>query len=67
MASSSRVVPLSNLYDDPDVKKNSLFLDSMAKVYEMGTSETFLSHLRKFQSVYDEARRSVKNHIESKL
>ena len=36
-ASSSRVVPLSNLCDDPDVNKNSLFLDSMAKVFEMDT------------------------------
>ena len=36
-ASSSRVVPLSNLCDDPDVSKNALFLDSMAKVFEMDT------------------------------
>ena len=66
-ASSSRVVPLSNLCDDPDVNKDALFLDSMAKVFEMDTSEIFLSHVRKFQSVYDEARRSVKKRIESKL
>ena len=66
-ASSSRVVPLSNLCDDPDVNKDTLFLDSMAKVFEMDTSEIFLSHVRKFQSVYDEARTSVKKRIESKL
>ena len=36
-ASSSRVVPLSNLCDDPDVNRNALFLDSMAKVFEMDT------------------------------
>ena len=66
-ASSSRVVPLSNLCDDPDVNKDALFLDSMAKVFEMDTSEIFLSHVRKFQSVYDEARRSVKELFESKL
>ena len=36
-ASSSRVVPLSNLCDDPDVNKNALFLDSMAKIFEMDT------------------------------
>ena len=67
LSSSSRVVPLSNLCDDPDVNKDALFLDSMAKVFEMDTSEIFLSHVRKFQSVYDEARRSVKELFESKL
>ena len=67
VVSSSRVVPLSNLCDDLDVDKDALFLDSMAKVFEMDTNEIFLCHVRKFQSVYDEARRSVKKHIESKL
>ena len=66
-ASSSGVAPLSNLCDDPDVNKDTLFLDSMAKAFEMDTSEIFLSHVRKFQSVYDEARRSVKKRIENKL
>ena len=66
-ASSSCVVPLSSLCDDPDVNKDALFLDSMAKVFEINTSEIFLSHIRKFQSMYDEARRSVKERIESKL
>ena len=66
-ASSLRVVPLSNLCDDPDVNKDTLFLDSMAKVFEMDTSEIILSHVRKFQSMYDEARKSVKKRIESKL
>ena len=46
---------------------DALFLDSMAKVFEMDTSEIFLSRVHKFQSVYDEARRSVKKRIESKL
>ena len=46
---------------------DALFLDSVAKVFEMGTSDIFLSHVRKFQSVYNEARRSVKKRIESKL
>ena len=66
-AFSSRVVPLSNLCDVPDVIKDALFLDSMAKEFEMDTSEIFFSRVRKFQSVYDEARRSVKKRIESKL
>ena len=66
-ASSSCFVPLSNLCDDPDVNKIALFLDSMAKVFEMDTSDIFLSHVCKFQSVYDEARRSVKTRIESNL
>ena len=66
-ASSSRVVSLSNLCDDSDVNKDALFLDSMAKVFEMDTSEIFFSRVRKFQSVFDEARRSVKKRIESKL
>ena len=65
-ASSSRVVPLSNLCDDRDVNKDTVFLDSTAKVFEMDTSEIFLSHVRKFQSVYGEARRSMKNRIEDK-
>ena len=65
--SSSCVVPLSNLCDDPDVDKDALFLDSMAKVFAMDTSEIFLCHVCKFRSVYDEARRSVKKLIESKL
>ena len=65
-ASSLRVVPLSNLCDDRDVNKDTVFLDSTAKVFEMDTSEIFLSHVRKFQSVYGEARRSVKNRIEDK-
>ena len=66
-ASSSRVVPLSNLCDDPDVNKDVLFLVSMAEIFEMDTSEIFLSHVRKFHSVYDEARRGAKKHTESKL
>ena len=66
-ASSSRVVPLSNLCDDPDVNKDALFLDSMAKVFEMDTSDIILSQVRKFQSMYDEARKSVKTRIERKL
>ena len=66
-AFSSHVVPLSNLCDVPDVIKDALFLDSMAKEFEMDTSEIFFSRVRKFQSVYDEARRSVKKRIESKL
>ena len=65
-ATSSSVVPLSNLRDDPDVNKDVIYLNSKAKVLEMDTIEIFCSHVRKFQSVYDEARRSVKNHIESK-
>ena len=47
-ASSSCFVPLSNLCDDPGVNKDTLFLDSMAKVFEIDTSEIFLSHVRKF-------------------
>ena len=66
-ASSSRVVPLSNLCDDLDVNKDALFYDSLAKVFEMNTSEIFLSHVRNFQSAYDESRKSVKKRIESKL
>ena len=65
--SNSRIVSLSNLYDDPDVNKNALFLHSMATVFEMDTSENFLSYVREFQSVYDEAGRGVKKCIESKL
>ena len=66
-ASSSRVVPLSNLCNDPNVNKGALFLDSMVKVFELDTSEIFFSHVCKFQSVYDEACRSVKKRIKRKL
>ena len=59
--------PLINLCDDPDVNKDALFLNSLAKVFEIDTSEIFLCHVRKFQSVYDEARRSMKIGIENKL
>ena len=65
--SRAKIVHLSNLFKDPDTNKDVMFLDSMAKVIEMDTSEIFLGHLRKFQSVYDEARRSVKKRIESKV
>ena len=47
------------------LNKNGLFLDSVTKVIEMDTSETFLGH--KFQRVYNEARRSVKIRIKSKV
>ena len=63
----SVIVHLSNFSKDPDINKDAMFLDSMAKVIEMDTSEIFLGHQRKFQSVYDEARRSVKKRIESKV
>ena len=49
------------------LNKDGLFLDSMTKVIEMDTSEIFLGHLRKFQRVHNEARRSVKICIESKV
>lgn len=49
------------------LNKNGLFLDAMTKVIKMDTSEIFLGHLRKFQKVYNEARRSVKIRIESKV
>ena len=58
-ASSSRVVPLSYLCDDPDVNKDALFLISMAKVFEIYTGQIFLSHVYKFQNVCDEARTNV--------
>ena len=63
----SRVVTLSNLCNDPDINKVALFLYFMAKVIKVDTSEIFLGHLRKFQSGYNEARRSVTKRIESKV
>ena len=56
----------TTLCNEPDINKDGLFLDSMAKLLEIETSEFFLGHLRKFQNAYTEARRSVKKRIENK-
>ena len=66
-ATRSRLAILSNLSNDPDINKDALFLDSLTKATQMDTSEIFLGHLRKCQSLYNEDRRSVKKRIESKV
>ena len=44
-----------------------MFLDYMTKVIEMDTSESFLGYPCKFQSVYDEAQKSVRKRIQCKV
>ena len=43
-----------------------MFLGTIAKVVEMDTRKILLGHPRKFQSVYDEARRSVRKCVKGK-
>ena len=56
------MLALTNLCNDPDINKDALFLDSMAKLLEMET-DFFPGHLRKFPSVYTEARRNDKKRL----
>ena len=46
---------------------DAMFLDYTAKIIEMNTSEIFLGHPCKFQSVSNKAWRSVRNRTEGKV
>ena len=46
---------------------DAMFLNYMAKVIEMNTSEVFLGHLCELQSVSNEAWRSVRKRMEGKV
>ena len=55
----------SNLTKDPDIKRDSEFLDKMQQVMTNGnSSKLFIPYLSQFKVTYQKARRSVKNRIE---
>ena len=61
-------VSFSNLTNDPDMKKDSEFLDKMQQIMTNGnTSKLFIPYLSQFRATYQKARSSVKKRIESKV
>ena len=61
-------VSFSNLTNDPDIKRDSEFLDKMHQIMTNGnTSKLFIPYLSQFRATYQKARRSVKKQIESKV
>ena len=56
------------LTNDPDIKRDSEFLDQMQQIMtNSNTSKLFIPYLSQFRATYQEARRSIKKRIESKL
>ena len=61
-------VSFPNLTNDPDIKRDSEFLDKMQHIMTNGnTSTLFIPYLSQFRATYQKARRSVKKRIESKV
>ena len=61
-------VSFSNLTNDPDIKRDSEFLDKMQQIMtNSNTSKLFPPYLSQFSVTYQKARRSVKKRIESKV
>ena len=61
-------VSFSNLTNDPDIKRDSEFLDKMQQIMTNGnTTKLFILCLSQFRATYQKARRSVKKRIESKV
>ena len=57
-----------NLTNDPDIKRDSEFLDKMQQIMTNGnTSKLFIPYLSQFRATYQEARRREKKRIESKV
>ena len=57
-----------NLTNDPNVKRDSEFLDKMQQIMtNVNTSKLFIPYLSQFRATYQKARRSVKKRIESKV
>ena len=55
-------VSFSNLTNDPDIKKDSEYLDQMQQIMNNGnTSKLFIPYLSQFRAPYQKARRSVKS------
>ena len=60
-------VSFFNLTNDPDIKRNSEFLDKMDQLITNGnTSKLFIPYLSKFRATYQKARHNVKKRIKSK-
>ena len=58
----------SNLNNDPDIKRDSEFLDKMQQIMTNGNmSKSFIPYLSQFRATYEKAWRSVKKRIESKV
>ena len=54
-------VSFSNLTNDPDIKRDSEFLDKMRQIMTNGnTIKLFIPYLSQFRAKYEKARRSVK-------
>ena len=61
-------VSFPNLTNDPDIKRDSEFLDKMQQIMTTGNTLTlFIPYLSQFRATYQKARRSVKKRIESKV
>ena len=61
-------ISFPNLTNDPDIKRDSEFLDEMQQIMTNGnTSDLFILYLSQFRATYQKARRSVKKRIESKV
>ena len=61
-------VSFSSLTNDPDIKRDSEFLDKIQQIMFKGnTSNLFIPHLSQFRATYQKAWRSVKKRIESKV
>ena len=61
-------VSFPNLKNDPDIKRDSEFLDKMQQfMTNDNTSTLFIPHLSQFRATYQKARRSAKKRIESKV
>ena len=61
-------VSFPNFTNDPDIKRDSEFLDKMQQIMTNGNTLTlFIPYLSQFRATYQKARRSVKKRIESKV
>ena len=61
-------VSFPNLTNDPDIKRDSEFLDKMQQIMTNGNTLTlFIPYLSQFRATYQKARRSVKKRTESKV
>ena len=61
-------ISFPNLTNDPDIKRDSEFLDETQQIMTNGnTWNLFIPYLSQFRATYQKARRSVKKRIESKV
>ena len=65
---SKHHVSFSYLTNDPDIKRDSEYLDKMQQIMTNGnTSKWFIPYLSQFSVTYQKARHSVKKRIVSKI